>query len=97
MHGIGDALSPGVLQWKPAVAVAGASASALLPPVGSIAMEPTSIEFAQIAHGGPRDEPGGENTSPTSPPQAIGSNRSGQSAVSPMGMLAFLALRRRKA
>ena len=58
MHGIGDALSPGVLHCKAAAAVAGASV--LLPPVGSIAMEPTPIEFVQIAHCGPRDEPTSE-------------------------------------
>ena len=65
MHGIGDALSPGVLHWKPAAAVAGTSAP--LPPVGSIAMEPTPIESAQIAHGGPRDEPGGARTGASIP------------------------------
>ena len=65
MRGIGDALSPGVLHWKPAAVVAGASV--LLPPVGSIVMEPTPIEFAQIAHGGPRDEPGGARTGASDP------------------------------
>jgi len=65
MHGIGDALLPGVLHWKPAAAVAGTSAP--LPPVEDISMEPTSIEFAQIAHGDPCDEPGGARTGASDP------------------------------
>ena len=65
MHGIGDALSPGILHWKSAAAVAGASAP--LPPVEGIAMGPTPIEFAQGAHGGPRDEPCGARTGASDP------------------------------
>ena len=65
MQGLGDTLSPGALHWKSAVAVAGASAP--LPPVESIAMEPTSIEFAQGAHGGPRDDPCGARTGASDP------------------------------
>jgi hypothetical protein len=61
MNGIGDALSPGAPRWKPASAVA--SASVLLPPVEGIAMEPTSIEFAQSAH----DEPCGARTGASDP------------------------------
>jgi len=60
MHGLGDALSPGVPYWKSAAAVAGASAS--LPRVEGIAMVHTPIAFAQGAHGGPRDDPCGART-----------------------------------
>ena len=54
LHDIGDALSPDVLHRKSAVVVTDANAP--LPPVASMAMTPRTMQWAQWAQGGPRDD-----------------------------------------
>ena len=54
LHGIGEALSPGVLHRPSAVVVTDANAP--LPSVASMVMMPMSMQWAQWAQGSPRDD-----------------------------------------